>query len=191
MNADSPSVMESLGDAGACPEIDLNGKLWTIGHPTQRAKAELEKLAVQQATREILDARPLIGDVAYQEAMTSHRRGMAAKEYKTFGAGWQAVIQGPDGHVLFLLALLRERHPEANEGIARELISTRGDEVAVALMQVAPPFCEMLVRDMTATPEEKAEALAKMVQGYRRAGEAVKARLAERNAPRERTRERS
>jgi len=178
----SPSVTESLGDAGASPEIVLHDQVWRIGHPTQRAKSELENLAIRQATKEILDARPLVGEAAYQEMMTSHRRAMAAKEYRTFGPGWQAVITGPDGHVLFLLALLRERHPEAHEGIARELLTSRGDEVAVALMQVAPPFCELLVSEMTASAEEKAQVLAKMVEGYRRAGAAVEARLA-RKAP--------
>ena len=49
MNDTEPQgVVAMLGDAGPAPTVTHKNKTWTIGHPTQRAKAELEIESLHQ-----------------------------------------------------------------------------------------------------------------------------------------------
>jgi hypothetical protein len=138
-------VQNLLGDAGACPEVELNGKAWKIGHPTQRAKAALEELAAAKAVSEVVALKGVVPPAAYAEMFADVMRGIKTGAYKTFSPGWVEQATGPAGGALFLLSLLRERHPEATEEDAVALAAAKPDEVQAALARVLPPFFEALL----------------------------------------------
>ena len=162
MNDDepSPNVMTLLGASGACPEIRANGKVWRIGHPTGRAKSELEQLAVLSAFAEVRSLKDVLPPDAYAEAFRELTASVAAKSYKTWGEGWQRVVWGPASSHLFLLSLLRENHPQATEDDARALAVAEPEAVALALTQVVPSFIRLLLNDRKdITPEQREQAM--------------------------------
>lgn len=149
------SVQNLLGDAGACPEISWNDKTWKVGHPTQRAKACLEELAAAKAVGEVVALKGAVPPAAYAEMFCDLMRGVKTGAYKTFGPGWVEQTTGPGGAVLFLLALLRERHPDAAEADALGLAADRGDEVQAALARVVPDFFDLLLASATIPAAQK------------------------------------
>lgn len=154
--AESPSVTTMLGAAGACPEIRHDGKTWKIGHPTQRAKACLEQLAVASAFDEVEALEATLPPQRYQKAYRELLASVAAREYKTWGPGWQRVVWGPMSAQLFLLSLLRENHPDATEDDALTLAGADPGRVSLALAQVIPSFLALLLSDRKdVTPEQR------------------------------------
>ena len=154
--AESPSVTTMLGAAGACPEIRHDGKNWKIGHPTQRAKACLEQLAVASAFDEVEALEATLSPQRYQKAYRELLASVAAREYKTWGPGWQRVVWGPMSAQLFLLSLLRENHPDATEDDALTLAGAEPGRVSLALAQVIPSFLALLLSDRKdVTPEQR------------------------------------
>lgn len=152
-----------LGAAGGSPEIPFNNKIWKIGHPTQRAKETLERLAVAKATAEIMALKGAVDAQAYAELFESHKRDITSGSYRTWGDGWQRVTFAPQNAQLFLLSLLRENHPEATELDAKTLALGAREEVEIALAQVVPGFFSMLLEEMPLPPEQKAAVREKLV----------------------------
>lgn len=149
-----------LGDAGACPEVELGGKTWRIGHPTQRAKAALEELAAASAVAEVVALKGVVPAATYAEMFEGVARAVKRREYRTFGPGWLEQTTGPAGGSLFLLSLLRERHPEATEDDALALATAKPDEVQAALARVLPPFFELLMAKAPIPDAQKPKVLA-------------------------------
>lgn len=144
-----------LGAAGACPEITCSGKTWKIGHPTQRAKAVLEELAVSKAIDEIIALERFVPADKYKKLFESLRDAITAGEYKTGGPGWARVaLTGVNAHI-FLLALLRECHPEATEQDARDLAIREPQRVQLALARVVPDFFELFLSGLPLPPEQR------------------------------------
>lgn len=156
MSDTAPSIQQTLGAAGACPEIVLDGKTWTIGHPTQRAKAVLEELAAARAVGEVRALKNALPPDAYAETFRELTASIAAGEYKTWAAGWQRVVFGPGGSGLFLLSLLREHQPRATEADALHLATAAPDETTAALARVIPGFFELLLAGLALTPDQQA-----------------------------------
>lgn len=153
---ESPTVTTMLGASGACPEVKLNGKTWRIGHPTQKAKAELETLAVQQAVAEVTALKGILPPDQYKEMFDSVRDAITAKHYKTWGDGWQRIVWGPMSAHLFLLSLIRENHQDATEDDAMALAGGAPEQVAAALAQVVPSFLLLLLSERKdVTPEQR------------------------------------
>jgi hypothetical protein len=161
---DSPSVQTMLGAAGGCPEIILRGKAWKIGHPTQRAKESLERLAVTKATQEITSLKGVVDASAYSELFEAHKRDITSGSYRTWGEGWQRITFAPQNAHLFLLSLLRENHPEATERDARALALGAREEVELTLAQVVPGFFSMLLDEMPLPPEQRQAVQTRLVQ---------------------------
>lgn len=152
----SPGVTTLLGSAGARPEIRHAGTVWKIGHPSQRAKSELELLAVAAAFAEVRELKAALPADAYAEAFQELVSSVAAKHYKTWGPGWQRVVWGPQSSHLFLLSLLREAHAQATEADAKALAAACPEEVTLALVQVVPNFVSLLLNDRPElTPEQR------------------------------------
>jgi hypothetical protein len=152
---DAPGVQTLLGAAGACPEIVHNGKTWRIGHPTQRAKAVLEELAVSKATAEIRALKGALPPDAYSELFAELAARISAGDYRTWGAGWQRVVFSPLNAHLFLLSLLRECHPAATEADAKELAAGEPEQVHVALLRVVPGFLSLLLEGLPLNPAQR------------------------------------
>lgn len=152
------SVSDTLGAAGACPEVRVGNKVWKIGHPTQRAKACLEQLAVQVASAEVRALKDVLPPDAYAEVFREFTDSVSARHYRTWGPGWQRVVWGPQSAHLFLLSLLRENHPDATEGDARALAAADPEAVALAVLQVTPNFVRLLLAERPElTPEQRAK----------------------------------
>lgn len=173
--AESVSVTTMLGAAGACPEIALDGKTWRIGHPSQRSKPQLEKLVVAHATAEILALEGLLEPAQFARFFESHKSDVISGTYRTWGAGWQKIALAPANIHMFLLALLRENHPEATEKDARALIVHNRHEVELALAQTVPAFFTLLMEDLPLTAEQRRDMRAKI--------QAITSQLRERTPP--------
>lgn len=142
----------------ACPEIEWNGRVWKVGHPTGRAKEILNSLVIAQASAPILALKESLPASAYAEILEDFRINL--KSYQPWGKGWLAEVQGADGGPLFLLSLLRLHQAGATMDDARGLIRDCGDEVTLALKQVMPDFFLVLVTDPR-IPEAKRPELVK------------------------------
>jgi hypothetical protein len=154
---ESPSVTTMLGAAGACPEVRHGGKVWKVGHPTQRAKACLEQLAAAQALAEVTVLKGIVPPDQYAELYQSVRDAITARHYKTWGEGWQKIVWGPMSAQLFLLSLVRENHPDATEDDVLAMAGGAPEQVAAALALVVPPFVSLLLSDRKdVTPEQRA-----------------------------------
>lgn len=152
-----PSVSTMLGSSGACPEIRLNGKVWKVGHPTGRAKACLEQLAVASAFAEVEALQGALPAPSYQKAYRELLASVAAREYKTWGPGWQRVVWGEMSAQLFLLSLLRENHPEATEEDALTVAAGAPEQVSLALVQLIPNFITLLLSERKDVTQEQRE----------------------------------
>ena len=167
--SDVPGVTTMLGNSGACPEIVVDGKTWRIGHPTQRAKAELERLAVAMAVAEIRALKEMLPADAYQETFRELTDSIAAKHYRTWGAGWQRVVWGPQSAHLFLLSLMREHHPQATELDAQTIAAAEPEQVIAALVQVVPNFVALLLADRPeVTPEQRTQIVGVVEEAVKR-----------------------
>jgi len=168
MGDTAPTVQQFLGDSGVCPEIPHAGRAWKIGHPTQRAKACLEELVAAQALAEVKALAGVLGPEDYAAELADVRSAIRAKQHRTWGALWTAAVNGPEGPTLFLLSLLRERHPEATADEAADLAAGCPDEVAAALDRVVPPFFGLLVAAKRELPPAERERLtAELVARFR------------------------
>jgi len=152
---DSPSVQTMLGAAGACPEIVFQGKTWKIGHPTQRAKAVLEELAVSKATAEVRALRSVLPADAYSELFAELTNRISAGDYRTWGPGWQRIVFGGTNAYLFLLSLLRENHKDAAEADAKALAVGEPEQVQTALVRVVPGFLSLLLDGLPLNPDQR------------------------------------
>lgn len=162
MSDSAPGVQQILGNSGACPEIPLDGKVWRIGHPTQRAKAVLEELAAGRAVAEVRALKGVLPPDAYSEMFTELTKSIAAGDFKTWHPGWQRVTLGGGNSHLFLLSLLRECHPSATEADALRLAREAGEEVTAAMARVIPGFFDLLLAGLGLTPDQQSETRAKI-----------------------------
>ena len=135
-------------------EIEYGGKTWTVSPPTPGARDRLESLVVQTAWDEVEALRAVIPG-ALPELKAEYLRAVGAQEYKTGGRGWFATFHGTAGNTLFLLSLLREKHPEATVDTARGLLAERRDAVEAAFAVLVPGFFELAAGLPTTPPEQR------------------------------------
>lgn len=156
----------SLGDAGSCPTIKMPSKTWSVGHPTQRAKGELELLVAQVALANLEKMQRVLSKAKYLEKCAALDAKIEGGHHQTWGSLWTSVNSGPDGNNLFLLSLLRERHPEAELSDAIAMYSDEPRQVKLALAIVVPSFFALLVAHLPLSPEERAAKTAVAVQQF-------------------------
>jgi hypothetical protein len=148
---DDASIGQALGAAGACPVVeDADGKLWSVGWPTQRAKGELEQIVVQAARQNLNDLRGVLPEEEWEEESRALRAQLVGRHWQTWGSLWSTVTDGPDGLPLFMLALMRPRHPKATIADAKRLWLDANEDCRTALAMVVPDFFEMLAAQLPA-----------------------------------------
>lgn len=154
------SLSHVMGSAADPPEIPYAGKLWKVGAPDQAAKQRLEKLVQAASLEEVRRLKDVLPPAAYQEAFAEATRSLP--DYRTWGAGWQRLVNDPAHAHLFLLSLLRGPQPWAAEGDARGMSRDAAEEVRAALALVTPGFFETLLADALdrLPPGEQREAVA-------------------------------
>lgn len=146
----------ALGDAGAAPVVVLDGKTWTIGYPTQRAKSELEMLVVQVAQQNLEDLKAVLKPVQFATLRGELDEKLLARVWQTWGELWSAVTNGPLGFPLFLLSLAKPFHPEMTVAIAETLWQRANPACRLALKVVVPDFFNMLTSFLPADDASKA-----------------------------------
>jgi hypothetical protein len=137
-------VMAALGDAGPCPTVVFAGKTWTIGHPTQRAKAELEKLVVEVAAKNLDDLKGVLPKAKWKEKEDKFDALLLARQWQTWGSLWSEVNNGPQSQALFLLSLARPHHPDMTVADAESLWINANRACRTALVLVVPGFFDLL-----------------------------------------------
>lgn len=156
------SVQDVLGAAGEPPRVVADGKTYTVGFPTQRAKARLEELVAASAVAAVADLKAALPPAAYAEQWAEVKELIRRREYRTGGSLWAEAMAGPGGGVLFLLALLRECHPDATEADARRLLAAAPEQVEAALARVTPVFIRAVAADLGATRDQTEAALKRL-----------------------------
>ncbi len=150
-----PPLGAILGAAGGPFPIDLPGKTWLVGHPTQAAAERFNKLVKADAARQ---AQEEDAEMPGLDALGQLRRDLTAGHYNAGGKLWREMLTGPRANVLYLLALLREHHPDATAADAERLTRDAAELVGLALQEVTPPFYDALA-DLERMPPPVAGAL--------------------------------
>lgn len=154
-----------LGAAGSPAELnDHKGRKWLIGHPTQKAKERLEKLATAKASANLRAMRDTLPEDEYEEHFERLSDKIATGDFKTWRSGWHKIVLAADGSgtALFVLALLKEHHPDATEEDVVDLAVNCPEEIKLAMAQVLPPFMALIVEGLPIKEKQKALAIEKL-----------------------------
>ena len=124
--------------------VRCGGKTWLIAHPTVGTVGRLEILVATAAGDE-LDALRAEGLPPAQVAAMNRELNsqLAARSHRAGGDLHARVMAGPDGTALYLLALLRDRQPDATLADARTLLADAPDETGRAVAAVTPVFTKL------------------------------------------------
>lgn len=156
-------ALAALGDAVPPPEIVFNGRPWRIGHPTQLAKAELEKLVVEVSEQALADVRGSVKPARYAALEKRLDDAILARQWQTWGSLWNEVVDGPLSFPLFLLSLMRPHHPTATVADAQALWLGENRKVRTALVMVLPGFFELLAATLPGGADERAATVQQVI----------------------------
>lgn len=145
------SVQDVLGAAGEPPGFTWRGKQYKLGFPDGKAKARLEELICQAETAAVQALRAVVTPAEFAEHQRALGRMIRTREYRTRdGLVWHKYMLGEEaatGFQLYLLALLREFHPELTEDDVRNMLEEERDFVLFAADRVVPGFFTFLVAE--------------------------------------------
>lgn len=156
-------ALAALGDAVPPPEVRFNGKPWRIGHPTQGAKAELEKLVVQVAEQSVDDLKGVLPAARHAALVKRLDDRIMARQWQTWGPLWSETVNGPLSFPLFLLSLMKPHHPEATVADAQSLWLGVNRECRNALVMVLPGFFDLLAASLPGDAADRAASAREMV----------------------------
>lgn len=143
-------AMAALGAEVPPPEVQWVGKVWKIGHPTQTAKALLERLVLQTLEANLDAAQAALSPKRYAVEDAKFTAAIEGKTWATFGAAWLAAMNGPMSFPLFLASLVQQHHPEVTPELAQRMWLQKNRECRAALVQVLPSFFPMLLESLPA-----------------------------------------
>jgi hypothetical protein len=150
-------AVAALGAAVAPPEVVAAGKAWKVGHPTQEAKAELEKLVVQVAEKNLADLRGVVSDRKFAALEAKLDDAILSRQWQTWGALWTEVCNGPLSFPLFILSLMKPHHPQASVADAEALWVNENRACRNALVVVLPGFFDHLAASLPADESTRRE----------------------------------
>jgi hypothetical protein len=172
----APNIGIMLGSAGSPAEFYALGHKWKLGHPTQRAKDRLEKLAAKKAFDEIRKLKGTVDPEDYQGMFSELTKQVTNKSYHTYHEGWERIVlgDGSDG-LLFVQSLMMEYHPDITEEKILEIAQESPEEVIAALATNIPAF--FLLLKYGATPEMLAKVPPKELQALNEAIQAASLKI--------------
>lgn len=152
----------ALGEAGACPSVEWNGKRYTLGHPTPKAKAFYCDGLVEAERRgiEAQLARKLITPAKYDEKIDVLGRAIDRNEHLEGGAIWQRYAIGKDaatGNMLYLWSLFAQHHPELTLADVEALSNANLGFIKLALKRVCGSFFTWVGEVLKLPPAAMAE----------------------------------
>lgn len=156
-----------LGAAGPCPTVVHQGKTWTVGHPTQKAKAWLEKLVAASALETVNELKDVLPSDEWAAEKAKVDKQIFAKQHRTWGPLWTTVTSGEDGDAIFLLSLLKLHHPEATMADARELHLNANQDVGLAFAEVLPSFFTILTETYPVIAEDRPAVAAEYAKAFK------------------------
>lgn len=166
MTADEPGIVQTLGAHGACPTITHSGATYTVGHPTQRAKAELELLVLKAARDNVEDAKAALTAEEYAAEQAALRVAIQTGAYKTWKPLWAAMWDGLDRIPMLLCACIKTKHPDFTLAQMRVVFAQESEQCLDALDAVMPPFFALLMDSLPVSAAGKeAEATAALKDG--------------------------
>lgn len=151
-----------LGQHGACPVVTWKKQEYKIGFNTQSAKARFEELVRSHVVRQAIQTKREIGGVDGDEAYAVVQDKLDRGHYRTLNPGWLAVLDSPDGAVLFLQSLLQAAHPDMNRDDVAALAHDEPEQVRAALVVAAPSFFDAVLASVNAPADVKARVRAEI-----------------------------
>lgn len=158
-------AMAALGAEVPPPVVQWNGKAWQIGHPTQGAKALLERLVLQSIEANLEASRGVLSEKRFAAEDAKVSAIVQARAWATFGAAWLAALNGPMSFPLFLCSLVQQHHPEFTPEAAQAMWLAQNRECRTALVQVLPDFFPILLADLPADDDTRKTAGAEFAAG--------------------------
>ena len=138
------SVQDVLGAAGEPPSFVWRGRRFKVGHPTPAVEARFEELIAEAEVQAVRSLRGLVPDDDYREEIRRLGRQTRDREYRTGkGSLWVRYTVGDQAAVganLYLLALLREHHPDFSADDLRDALEEEQDFLLLAAERVIPGF---------------------------------------------------
>lgn len=153
---DSPGVGPSMGGSGACPEVKHNNRVWLVGHPTQKAKTELELAVAALAIANLDEMQPVLSAAKFKDKCDALDLRIEGGHHRTWGTLWSSACSGPFGTALFLMSLLREKQPATTFLEARTMLLEEPRQVKLAFAQVVPSFFTLLAESLAIPAEQRA-----------------------------------
>jgi hypothetical protein len=135
------SITDVLGDAGPPVTVtDPAGKVWTVGFPTQRAKARYEQLVLDREKKIVLAQKAILPPDDYERRVDKLAEQVNERAFVTGKPLWLKHATTPVGWLVWVQSLLAEHHPDVTFEQTRELLGTTADDVRLALGLVVPSF---------------------------------------------------
>ena len=148
------SVGDVLGAAGEPATVRWRDRDYRVGPPTTGAITRAEMLVAKAAGSELDALRGQLPDAQFRKLDTALTAKLLARAHRAGGELFNEVMGSPDGQVLYLLALLREHHPDLNESDARGMMAEVPEQVERALILVTPDFLRLVGKMKGADPRK-------------------------------------
>jgi hypothetical protein len=153
------SVGDVLGAAGEPATIDWNGKTYKLAPLTYGAVTRTEMLVAKSVSAELESMRGELPDGQFRRLEADLTAKLLGRAHRAGGALFTEVMSSADGQVMYLLALLREHHPDATETDARRMMADVPDRVERAILLVTPDFLRLVAATKGADPRRVQAAL--------------------------------
>lgn len=164
------STGDFLGGSAEPPIVKWKGKEFKVapgGLPTVLDR--LEKLVAQHATEAVRELKDTLDPDAYAATWQDLMNDLKARKNKTGGSLYQAVLSSPEAGHLYLLALVREYHPDFTEADAIQMTADEPEQVQAAIILVSPDFFRLTLKRQGASEEAITLALPGILERFLKA----------------------
>ena len=109
------TVNEVLGAQGAGELVRALGRTWTVMPVTQAIKAEFEAWLKFQARQSILEAKPQVDNITYQDMLSAFNTDAAGGKFRWQGEAFRKSLADLPGMCYLGYLLMRGKHPGITE----------------------------------------------------------------------------
>jgi hypothetical protein len=147
------SMQDALGESGQPPQFTVDGKTYTLGFPTQKAKAILEELVAQESLQAVRETKAYLSDDEYKTAFADVLDQIKDRQHRTWGALWRQQVT--KNGLLFPLALFRLHHPDMTATEMALIVGKEPELFQAAFIRVMPDFFDVLAEGQPIPAEQK------------------------------------
>jgi hypothetical protein len=148
------SFIAALGNQGALPDFEFEGKTYKVSHPDQKSKARLELLIKKAEYKLLNDMKELMDDNEFSVAKSVLESKLQSGHYVAgSGSGYLEYMSGPKlpmGFKLYILSLLKEHQPEADLELIVRILShkDKSEEMMFCVKEVTNFFFKEIKETM-------------------------------------------